>query len=61
MIEMLNELLRRGHLRRRTPVDLDIPSEPPAQHTVGGFLRFVLLVLLFLLLSFMGNWVMFSF
>ena len=55
MIEMLNELLRRGHLRRRMPVDLDIPSRLPAQ---GGCLRIALLVLLFLLL---WNWLMFSF
>jgi hypothetical protein len=58
MIEMLNKLLRRGHLRRGTPVDLDMPSGPPAQH-IGGFLRFALLVLLFLLFSFLGNWLMF--
>jgi hypothetical protein len=53
MIEMLNELLRRGHLRRRTPVDLDMPSEPPVQRIEGGWLGFALLVLLFLLLSFL--------
>jgi hypothetical protein len=61
MIEMLNELLRRGHLRRRTPVDLDIPSRLPGQQIQGGCLRFALLVLLFLLLSYLGNWLMFSF
>jgi hypothetical protein len=61
MIEMLNELLRRGHLGRRPPVDLDIPSGPPAQHIQGGCLRFALLALLFLLLSLLGNWLMFSF
>ncbi len=61
MIEMLNELFRRGHLRRRTPVDLDIPSPHPAQQIQGGCLRFALLVLLFLLLSYLGNWLMFSF
>ena len=55
MIEMLNGLLRRGHLRRRTPVDLDLPSRLPAQ---GGCLRFALLVLFLFLL---WNWFMFSF
>ena len=53
MIEMLNELFRRGRLRRRTPVDLDIPSERPTQHIAGGWLGFVLLFLLFLFLSFL--------
>jgi hypothetical protein len=53
MIEMLNELFRRGHLRRRTPVDVDMPSEPPAQRIEGGWLGFALLFLLFLLLSFL--------
>jgi hypothetical protein len=61
MIEKLNELLRRGHLRWRTPVDLDIPSRLPAQQILGGCLRFALLVLLFILLSYLGNWLMFSF
>jgi hypothetical protein len=41
MIEMLNELFRRGRLRGRTPVDLDIPSERPTQHIAGGWLGFV--------------------
>jgi hypothetical protein len=61
MIEMLNELLRRGHLGRRPPIDMDIPSPPPMQQIPGGCLRIVLFFLLFLLLSYLGNWLMFSF
>ena len=43
------------------PEDLEIPSPIPAQHIQGGCLRIALLVLLFLLLSYLGNWLMFSF
>ena len=61
MIEMLNEMLRRGHWGRRMPEDLEIPSPIPAQQIPGGCLRIALMVLLFLLLSYLGNWLMFSF
>lgn len=64
--ERLHELLRGAYARERTPPDMDMPSYSAAPPIAGGCLRFVLLIVLFLMLSFfglsiLGSWLMFSF
>lgn len=65
-LKRLHDLLRGPYGRGRTPVDMDMPSYSAAPVIAGGCLRFVLLIFLFLLLSFfglqmLGSWLLFSF
>jgi hypothetical protein len=65
-LKRLHDLLGGTYARRRTADDIRTPGYSVAPVIAGGCLRFVLLVFLFLLLSFfglsmMGSWLMFGF
>ncbi len=65
-LKRLHDLLGGAYARRRTAVDMGTPGYSVAPLIAGGCLRFVLLIFLFLLLSFfglsmMGSWLMFGF
>ena len=65
-LKRLHDLLGGAYARRRTAEDMGTPGYSVAPVIAGGCLRFVLLVFLFLLLSFfglsmMGSWLMFGF
>ena len=65
-LKRLHDLLGGAYARRRTAGDIGTPGYSVAPLIAGGCLRFLLLVFLFLLLSFfglsmMGSWFMFGF
>ena len=53
-LKRLHDLLGGAYGRRRVPMDTGVPTYSVAPLIAGGCLRFVLLLLLFLLLSFLG-------
>ena len=65
-LKRLHDLLGGIYARRRTPDDIPPLGYSPAPVIAGGCLRFVLLIVLFFLLSFfglsmMGSWLMLGF
>ncbi len=63
-LERLHDLLRGGICAAEKSVDMGMPSYPAAPAIAGGCLRILLLIFLFLLLSFfglsmLGNWIVF--